>query len=82
MNEIIKQAPEGIDIKVIKEIYEKNNEDQLKTLMELWEIKEKKEVKAENQWDNIRDTCDAFDEEMSKFIKKIQLNYKNGLSYI
>jgi DNA-binding transcriptional MerR regulator len=70
MNEIIKQAPEGIDIKVIKEIYEKNNEDQLKTLMELWEIKEKKEVKTENQWDNIRDTCDAFDEEMSKFIKK------------
>ena len=70
MNEIIKQAPEGIDIKVIKEIYEKNNEDQLKTLMELWEIKEKKEVKTENQWDNIRDTCDAFDEEMGKFIKK------------
>jgi len=70
MNEIIQQAPEGIDIKVIKEIYEKNNEDQLKTLMELWEIKEKKEVKKENQWDNIRDTCDAFDEEMCKFIKK------------
>lgn len=70
MNEIIKQAPEGIDIKVIKEIYEKNNEDQLKTLMELWEIKEKKQVKTENQWDNIRDTCDAFDEEMGKFIKK------------
>ncbi len=70
MNEIVKQAPEGIDIKVIKEIYEKNNEDQLKTLMELWEIKEKKEVKVENQWDNIRDTCDAFDEEMGKFIKK------------
>jgi DNA-binding transcriptional MerR regulator len=70
MNEIIKQAPEGIDIKIIKEIYEKNNEDQLKTLMELWEIKEKEEIKMENQWDNIRDTCDAFDNEMSKFIKK------------
>jgi hypothetical protein len=47
MNEIIKQAPEGIDLKVIKEVYEKNNEDQLKTLMELWEIKEQKEVKTE-----------------------------------
>jgi hypothetical protein len=70
MNEIIKQAPEGIDINIIKEIYEKNNEDQLKTLMELWEIKEKEEIKIENQWDNIRDTCDAFDNEMSKFIKK------------
>jgi len=70
MNEIIKQAPEGIDINIIKEIYEKNNEDQIKTLMELWEIKEKEEIKMENQWDNIRDTCDAFDNEMSKFIKK------------
>lgn len=70
MNEIIKQAPEGIDINIIKEIYEKNNEDQIKTLMELWEIKEKEEIKMKNQWDNIRDTCDAFDNEMSKFIKK------------
>ncbi len=70
MNEIIKQAPEGIDLKVIKEVYEKNNEDQLKTLMELWEIKEQKIVKSENKWDDIRDTCDAFDQEMTKFIKK------------
>lgn len=69
MNEIIKQAPEGIELKVIREVYEKNNEDQLKTLMELWEIKEKKEEKKETQWDNIRDTCDAFDEEMTKYIK-------------
>lgn len=70
MNEIIKQAPEGLDLKTIKEVYEKNNEDQLKTLMELWDIKEKKEEKPENNWDKIRDTCDAFDEEMNKFIKK------------
>ena len=70
MNEIIKQAPEGLDLKTIKKVYEKNNEDQLKTLMELWDIKEKKEEKPENNWDKIRDTCDAFDEEMNKFIKK------------
>ncbi len=69
MNEIIKQAPEGIEIKIIKEIYERNNEDKIKTLLELWDIKEQEE-KKENEWDNIRDTCDAFDMEMNKFIKK------------
>jgi len=70
MNEIIKQAPKNIDIELIKKIYEKNNENQLETLLELWEIKEIKENKKLNHWDNIRNTCDAFDEEMSKFIKK------------
>ncbi len=43
MEEVIKQAPEGIDTKIIREIFEKNNEDTTKTLMELWNITEKKE---------------------------------------
>lgn len=70
MNELIKQAPEGLDIKLIKDVYEKNNEDLLKSLMELWEIKEKKEEKKETKWDNIRETCDAYDIEMANFMKK------------
>lgn len=74
MNEIIKQAPEGMDSKLIREIYEKNNEDQLKTLMELWDIKDKTVVYKETEWDNIRDTCDAFDIEMSKMLKDAKKN--------
>ena len=38
--------------------------------MELWEIKEKKEEKKETKWDNIRETCDAYDIEMANFMKK------------
>jgi len=70
MNELVKQAPEGLDIKLIKEVYEKNNENLLNSLMELWEIKNLNEIKKESKWDNIRDTCDAFDLEMDKMIKK------------
>ena len=74
MNEIVKQAPEGIDIKVIKEIYEKNNEDQLKTLMELWDIKENKKEVVANKWDEVREICDAYDTEMGNFMKNCKKN--------
>ena len=72
MNELVKQAPEGLDIKIIKEVYERNNEDLLKSLMELWEIKEETQIKTENEskWDTIRETCDAYDLEMVNFMKK------------
>lgn len=77
MDEIIKQAPEGIDFSSIKEIYEKNNEDVIKTLMELWDIKEKegKDIsETQKHWNEIRDTCDAFDNEMAKVINEAKKN--------
>lgn len=77
MDEIIKQAPEGIDFSLIKEIYEKNNQDVIKTLMELWDIKEKEEKdvsKTQKHWNDIRETCDAFDIEMAKVIKEAKKN--------
>ncbi len=70
MNELITQAPEGLDIKLIKDVYIKNNEDLLKSLMELWEIKEIIDIKKKDKWDNIRNTCDAYDLEMAKLMKK------------
>jgi len=69
MNEIIKQAPEGVEVKIMKEIFDKNKEDITLTLMELWNIKETKEKKR-TKWDDIRETCDAFDIEMNKMFKK------------
>lgn len=72
MNEIIKQAPEGIDSKIIKEVFERNNEDPIKTLMELWDIKENKIEIRSNKWDEVRDICDAYDTEMSNFMKNIK----------
>lgn len=71
MEHIINQAPENISEDKILEIYIKNSSNVIDTLVELWDIKEeKKEVTKEQQkWNEIRDTCDMFDNEMYKQIK-------------
>ncbi len=70
MDEILKQAPTGISDELIKEIYEKNNNDITKTLMELWEIDDNLKTKELSKWDEIRETCDAYDKEMTKMLKE------------
>jgi len=77
MDEVLKQAPDGITENYIYEIYEKNNNDITKTLMELWKIPEEKGKKI-NSWDEIRDTCDSFDSEMNRLIDNIR---KNNINY-
>lgn len=77
MEQVISQAPVNISNEKIEEIFNKNNKDIVKTLTELWEIEEKPIVKNESKWDNIRETCDAFDKEMSKFMDCA----KQGKSY-
>lgn len=77
MDEIIKQAPQEFDIKIIEEIFKKNNNDITKTLMEIWDVKEneKKEIsKIQEHWNDIRDTCDAFDIEMTKVLNEAKKN--------
>ncbi len=78
MDEIIKQAPTHISIETIEEIYEKNNKDTIKTLMELWEISEPssslekpQKTAVQLKWDEVRDICDEFDTEMYKQMKRI-----------
>ena len=77
MNEVIKQAPEGIDSKVIKEVFERNNEDPLKTLMELWDIPEETE-KEKSKWDEVRETCDAYDNEMKRMLDNVRNSMANN----
>jgi len=77
MDEVIKQSPEGIEKTIIKEVFERNGENITKTLMELWDIKEKKEKeinKNQKHWNEIRETCDAFDLEMKIFMDKAKKN--------
>lgn len=78
MNEVIKQAPIGIDESIIKKTFIKNNEDVIQTLIDLWDIKEnenKKEVsEVQKHWNDIRDTCDAFDIEMKTFMDQAKKN--------
>jgi len=83
MEELMKQAPININEEIIKQIYERNNKDIIKSLMEMWELKEEKKningiskddldkyEKNQDEWKKIRETCDCFDNEMSKILKK------------
>ena len=71
MEHIINQAPENISDDKIMEIYIKNSSNVIDTLVELWDIKEEKKIVTDEQqkWNEIRETCDSFDEEMYKQIK-------------
>jgi len=71
MEEVLRQAPIGMSDKEIKEIYDKNNGNIKNTLMELWEIPEEIERKK-SKWDEIRETCDAYDTEMNRLISNIR----------
>lgn len=72
MDEVIAQAPIHIPIDDIKNIFEKHNHNVIDTLAELWDIEETV-PKEKTKWETIRDTCDAFDNEMSKCIKKTRI---------
>jgi hypothetical protein len=74
MDELIKQAPDNIDEKIIKEIYEKNGGNIMNSLMELWNIKEdiKEPTKEQKEWNEIRETCDVFDGEMNNMMAKLR----------
>ena len=66
MDYIISQAPPEISDEKILEVYNKNNEDILQTLFELWNISEVKNKKIPNKMDEVREICDAHDTEMEK----------------
>jgi hypothetical protein len=73
MDILIKQAPANLTIEEIETVYNKNNKDQMKTLIELWDIQEKAEViisEETKKWNEIRNTCDSYDIEMQKIMSK------------
>lgn len=73
MDQIYNQCPTHITYEIAEEIFNKNNGDILKTLTELWDIKEI-EPKKNNKWDDIRETCDAYDIEMYKYMNANKLS--------
>ena len=71
MEEVFKQAPEGISYEEVEKIFNDNNKDVLKTLIELWKIPREniKNISEESsKWTDIRNTCDDFDKEMKKVL--------------
>lgn len=75
MEELLKQAPSNLNEEIIKKVYDKNNGDYMKSLLELWDIEEttKEITKEQKEWNNIRETCDCFDIEMTKLFKKVSI---------
>ena len=78
MEQIISQAPDNLTEEYIKTIYEKNNNDIVKTLAELWNLNDNVNVNdndntndnSVSKWDEIRETCDSYDNEMQKMLNK------------
>jgi hypothetical protein len=70
MDIIIKQAPANLTKEEIEIIYNKNNNDIINTLAELWDIVDDKIIPSKTKWDNMRETCDAYDLEMEKVMKR------------
>ena len=72
MDIIIQQAPINLTKEEIEIVYNKNNKDIVNTLAELWDIADTKIIPPKTKWDDIRETCDAYDLEMDKVMKKIK----------
>jgi glutamyl-tRNA reductase len=72
MDVLIQQAPANLTIEEIEMVYNKNNNDMIKTLEELWGIIDTSVEKLKTKWDDIRETCDAYDSEMQKVMKRVK----------
>jgi hypothetical protein len=72
MDILIQQAPANLTIDEIEKIYNKNENNVINTLAELWDIVDNKVIPPKTKWDDIRETCDAYDSEMEKVMKKIK----------
>jgi hypothetical protein len=73
MDEIFKQAPDGMTYEEVEKVFIEKNKNVLETLIELWNVPEKPVVNiSENKkkWEEIRNTCDDFDFEMQKTLRK------------
>jgi hypothetical protein len=73
MDEIFKQAPDGMTYDEVKKVFIEKHENVLETLMEIWKVPEKPVVNIsenEKKWEEIRNTCDDFDSEMQKTLKR------------
>lgn len=77
MDEVLRQAPIELSDDIIMEAFNRNNKDVKKTLMELWQIPDEK-LKENNKWDEIRETCDAYDSEMNRLISNIRNSKRNN----
>ena len=72
MDSLIQQAPSHLTIEEIEIVYNKNDSNVINTLAELWNISDNTVIPPKTKWDDIRETCDAYDFEMEKVMKKMK----------
>jgi hypothetical protein len=72
MEQVIQQAPANMLVEDIEVIFNKNNSNINDTLTELWDIDMSSFIRRRepNKWDEIRETCDAYDYEMKNMMDK------------
>ena len=82
MDELKEQAPTNISDEKILEIYLKNNSNISTSLLELWDIKEVNKNISEVQckWNEIREICNDYDNEMYKQLRKNSNNISVSIS--
>lgn len=72
MDQILLQKPDNISYEEAEIIFKKNNENITDTLIEMWNITPLVSKKTPSKWDEIRETCDAYDTEMEKFMNQMR----------
>ena len=72
MDSLIQHAPSHLTIEEIEIVYNKNDSNVINTLAELWNISDNTVIPPKTKWDDIRETCDAYDFEMEKVMKKMK----------
>jgi hypothetical protein len=72
MEQVIQQAPANMLVEDIEVVFNKNNSNVNDTLTELWDIDMSSFIprRERNKWDEIRETCDAYDYEMKIMMDK------------
>lgn len=83
INQILHQAPNGTTTETVTALYEKYKGNTVDILSDLWNIetehKELKNVSVEelefkNKMAEVRGICNAFDEEMERYMKQMREN--------
>ena len=72
MDQIVSQKPDNISYEEAERILKKNNENVTEALIEMWNIAPPPAKKTPSKWDEIRETCDAYDKEMENFMNQMR----------
>lgn len=85
VQQIFQQAPDGVSEEQISKLLEIHDNDSLMVLSILWKLEKEgnedneatEQDKTKKKWDNIREICNSYEEEMQNFMKSKQKDNSN-----